>query len=133
MQFDFMSVIVDGSLRNPIVAIAVALWTTILGVASACAWQAWRRSRLETDAESRGRGVAAMVGVALLYIATPLAQEVIVRIIYRVGDGTHVSVCFLGGPPVWPAWAAGVLIAYAHCLCAELTPMRSLQQRPVLQ
>jgi len=117
MQFDFVTLEVDGSLRNPVVILAVTTWACILAIVSAFGAIAWVRSRAAVEAGAQNRGVAAVLGVALLYMGTPVAQAIIGNVIYALqakwdGGPDVVSVGFWGGPPVWPAPLVGLVAAY---------------------
>ncbi len=118
MQFDLRTIEVDGSLRNPTVVVTVLIWAVMLSLISAGAAYLWARSRRATNIQARGRGVAAVLVAAALYLATPLAQFAIGNALYvqqlsREGGPSVISVGFLGGPPVWPAWGAALLAAYS--------------------
>src|SRR5262249_5713731 len=56
----------------------------------------------------RVRRLLALVGIAVLYLATPLAQFLVGNLIYQLlylrGDRQLSSVGFWGGPPVIPSW-----------------------------
>jgi hypothetical protein len=120
LQFDLTTIEVDGSLRNPTVVVTVVIWAVILSLISAGAACLWARSRRATDVRARGRGVAAILVAAALYLATPLAQFAIGNALYvqrlgrvgREGGPSVISVGFWGGPPAWPAWGAGLLAGY---------------------
>jgi hypothetical protein len=85
MQFNPISLEVDGSLRNPTVLAAVIFWSAVLISLTAWIVKVWPRRR-------RRVGL-----VALAYLLTPVAQN-------ATGCMT-----FWGGPPVWIAPLAGAV------------------------
>lgn len=117
MQFDFLTLEVDGSFRNPVVVFVVAVWAGVLAIASMAAAFAWYPSRATTPPSTRGRRVAVVVGVAFLYVATPIAQGILGNVVYAVqshwdGGPAIISVGFWGGPPLWPAPVFGLVTAF---------------------
>jgi hypothetical protein len=81
MQLDLVTLEVDGSLRNPVVVLAVTTWAAILVIVSALGAIGWVRAQTVAR-DARGRGVAMVIGAAIVYLSTPVAQAVIGNIIY---------------------------------------------------
>jgi hypothetical protein len=113
MQFDILTVTVDGSLSNPLVLISVALWTAFLASMSA----AFVLRLLAPQAGLRSWHIAALLAsIGFAYWATPFFQQRIGTVVYAIdsllrGERVASGVCFLGGPPSAPAWVGGVISA----------------------
>lgn len=101
---DLLFLEVDGSLRNPYAAGAMAIWTVILSVVLSLLARSMSRS-----GRTAGK-TAFFVGATLL---TNPAQFIIGNLLYRVTDPSIGSVGFWGGPPIWTAPAVGCLAAIA--------------------
>jgi hypothetical protein len=95
MDFEILTLEVDGSLANPFAACAVAIWTAILsGIAVLLVW---RRG---------GSGWSWWAGAILFAVAllvTKPAQLAIGNALYWLMDHRVTGVGFWGGPPVWIA------------------------------
>ena len=101
VSLDLLHITVDGSLRNPYAAVAVAVWATILTVAAV------RMVRSITRRQAISR-IALFAGLAFL---TRPAQILVGSLLYWIGDRAVNSVSFLGGPPVWIAPAVSSTVA----------------------
>jgi hypothetical protein len=112
MQLDMMTIDVDGSLKNPIVLVAVLLWGLFLAVVTAVGARWWMSARRPGR---RGRTVTAVsIAIATLYLGSWLAEFILGNILYKIdfalaGQPQVISVGFWGGPPVLPAWGIGLL------------------------
>lgn len=100
MEFSGIILEVDGTLANPVIRIAVAVWSIVLMLVSA------RFAYLR----SRGRKRFPVLAT-LLYLATPVAQRLIGLALYRMDDPDIISVGFWGFPPLWVAPAMGIAAA----------------------
>jgi hypothetical protein len=99
---DFLIVEVDGSLANPVAAVAVAVWTAILSIVAVFAV---RRAR------SFGGGAVRIAAAAALGLATRPAQHLIGALLYVIMNRQMTSVGFWGGPPIWIAPAVSCAVA----------------------
>ena len=113
MEFRILTLEVDGTLRNPFVVATVVTWSTML---SGATWLLVRwvlGSAEPSGASPRLRRVLAVPALALLFLATPVAQHVLGNLIYQLDymrrSETLASVGFWGGPPIAPSWIAAVL------------------------
>lgn len=91
---EFTTLEVDGSLVNPFVAGAVAIWAAVLSSLAVLAARRQGRRTLR---------IVALAFAVLLTTATSVAQSVIGVILYSVTSARFVDVGFWGGPPLWPA------------------------------
>jgi hypothetical protein len=95
MDFELLTLEVDGSLANPFAAGAVAVWTAILcGIAVVLVWRArgsWRSWLV---------GAILFAGASLL---TKPAQLAVGTGLYWMADHRVTGVGFWDGPPVWIA------------------------------
>ena len=99
---DLLNLEVDGSLSNPHVLAAVAIWTVLLTVIAVAVVRRVVRS---------GRAALRLAGLAVAFLITPLAQHIIGNVSYWVHDPRIASVGFWGGPPVWIAPTVAFLAA----------------------
>ena len=118
MQFDGMHIEVDGSLENPMVAIAVLLWSFILSAAAVKLVSSYLRAKPESPVESKKRKAGVVMRLAFLFAITPITQLPIGRELYKAeaflfGGLSVGSVGFWGGPPILPAWVLGALSIWA--------------------
>jgi len=96
---EFTTLEVDGSLVNPFVAGAVAIWAAVLSLAVLAARRQGRRTLR----------IVALAFAVVLTTATSVAQLVIGVILYSVASARFVDVGFWGGPPLWPAPVVAVI------------------------
>lgn len=91
---------VDGTLANPVVRVAVGAWSIVLMLASA------RFVYLRSHGRKRFPVLASS-----LFLATPVAQQLIGLALYKIENSDVTSVGFWGGPPVWIALLMGIAAA----------------------
>ena len=113
VQFDF--IVVDGSLNNPVVVIAVIIWSVLLAVITLIILHKIFRSYLrEFNIAKKRRILRISIILFLTYIVTPIAEAIIGNIIYMIDMGWNVSVKFWGGPPIWIAPSFGSFIGIVY-------------------
>lgn len=95
MDFELLTLEVEGSLANPFAAGAVAVWTAILcGIAVVLAWRA------------RGSWQSWLIGAILFAgasLMTKPAQLAVGTALYWMADHRVTGVGFWNGPPAWIA------------------------------
>ena len=115
MQFDFMTLEVDGSLGNPLVAATVSTWAVVMACAAGIITRAWLGNHAN-HFRLTPRRVLLVIVTSFLFFATSPIQFLMGNLFYYVasvakGGPRITSVGFWGGPPVWPAWVCAVLSA----------------------
>jgi hypothetical protein len=103
MEFSLANIDVDGSLANPVIRVAVAIWAVILAVPLIV------MLRRVTTARDRLICVAAVFAFGC--VTSPLANRALGVLIYQVITKPGVSVGFFGGPPFFASPLAAVAIA----------------------
>src|SRR5438034_4830277 len=101
MDFSFISLEVDGSLRNPTVLLALTCWSVVLSTIAAILAIRLARSRAPMS-----RTAIAIALVCLLVFGYFLTRPFVVIVgtaIYRIGNPKSIGVGFWYGPPSWPA------------------------------
>jgi hypothetical protein len=113
MQFEIVSAEVDGTLANPIVGVAVIIWSLLLSAACVRLIAQYRRTKPTSGGAQLGRA-GLFVRLAFLFVVTPIAQSSLGSLLYQVeslfsGGGLADSIGFWGGPPVLPAWIVALV------------------------
>jgi hypothetical protein len=90
---DFLYLEVDGSLANPYVAGAVAIWTVLATIGAI----------VVVRTTGSGATLSRLGYFSAMLLFTVPAQFFIGNVLYRVVDPQITSVGFWGGPPVWIA------------------------------
>ena len=100
-NLDLLHLTVDGSMKNPYAASAVAVWTMFLTVAAV--WMVRSATRGE---------LLARVGMFTGFVAlTRPAQRLVANLLYWISDRSIVGVTFLEGPPIWIAPTVSCVVA----------------------
>ena len=115
-QFSSMHIIVDGSLNNPVVVIAVIIWSVLLAIITLIILHKIFRSYLRELNIAKKRKILriSIIILFLTYIVTPIAEAIIGNIIYVIDMGCNVSAKFWGGPPIWIAPSFGFFIGIVY-------------------
>ena len=82
VTFHFIALEVDGSLHNPVVVATVLVWSAMLAGATVLLLRWSARPHPAPEVAPRVRRLLALVGIAVLFLATPLAQFLVGNLIY---------------------------------------------------
>jgi hypothetical protein len=109
MELNFMTIEVDGSLRNPFALAAFAIWLVVL-VSFAIVFG------IRAAKQTRKTKWLALLGIGLLLVPiTKLAHGLIATLLYNWPDGGVASAGLWGGPPMLP----GPIVAITTFLMAK--------------
>ena len=93
MELNFSSVLVDGSLKNPLVLVATLVVTVVITAVFGVA--AWRLSGSPT---SRSLLLALAGPAFVVVLMSPFAVKLVATFLYNWGSSQHFSLCFM------PSW-----------------------------
>jgi hypothetical protein len=114
MLLDMGHLEVGGTLDNPAVLAAVAVWTAVLAGFTwlVVGWiHAPEGNRLAGHPWKRRLGYSVL---AVAFASTVITQELLAGAFYRMVSevGEFWSVGFWGGPPLTPSWVVSVVIGF---------------------
>jgi len=103
MEFGFSSALVDGTLRSPLVLVAMLITAATLAIPfSVIAW------RLSAPAKPRSMLLALAGPAFLVVLMSRSLVEFVATVIFNTGSSQHFSLCFM---PTWHPvrdWGPGI-------------------------